>query len=78
MLYSTAASLFLAGCAAAAPTLIPAPLQARSSSKVDYEYLNVTYSSASASGYNSSLPNVLILATGGTPQCARSLILRDC
>ena len=77
MLYSSAASLLLAGLAAAAPTLIPAALEARST-KVEYEYLNVTYSSSSSSGRNVSLPNVLILATGGKPGSASALTQCHC
>ena len=65
MLYSAAASLLLAGLAAAAPTRAVEPVIAARSSQPDYEFLNVTYSSASAASYNSALPNVLILATGG-------------
>ena len=50
-------------CLAALSTAVPT-LQARDVPTT--EFLNVTYSSSAASHHNSSLPNVLILATGGT------------
>ncbi|KAK5129215.1 hypothetical protein LTR08_003739 [Meristemomyces frigidus] len=54
-----AGALCLSVLASAAPTLSVRDVP-------QTEFLNVTYSSSSGSLHNSSLPNVLILATGGT------------
>jgi hypothetical protein len=58
-LLALTSTLCLTTLISAAPTL-----QARDVPTT--EFLNVTYSSSAASHHNSSLPNVLILATGGT------------